>query len=108
VTLTLAIGFKSILKNWPRGVWLNVGSPSQMIHWMGLPILDPIKGCLKHGKVGGEIVMHLSQSRMFQKSKEVFDKAGMYVKFWVQLMPLYITRLFVATASPVLKLLQFV
>ncbi|KAG0581539.1 hypothetical protein KC19_4G259600 [Ceratodon purpureus] len=56
------------------GVWLNVGSPSQMIHLMELPNPDPKEGRPEHGGRDRHACVSVKDVK---KVKEVFDKAGM-------------------------------
>lgn len=56
------------------GVWLNVGSPSQMIHLMELPNPDPKEGRPKHGGRDRHACVSVKD---VMKIKEVFDRAGM-------------------------------
>lgn len=56
------------------GAWLNVGSPSQMIHLMELPNPDPKEGRPKHGGRDRHACVSVKD---VSKIKEVFDKAGM-------------------------------
>lgn len=55
------------------GVWLNVGSPSQMIHLMELPNPDPKEGRPNHGGRDRHACVSVKD---VTKIKEVFDKAG--------------------------------
>jgi len=55
------------------GVWLNVGSPSQMIHLMELPNPDPIEGRPKHGGRDRHACVTVKD---VMKIKDVFEKAG--------------------------------
>lgn len=58
------------------GVWLNVGSPSQMIHLMELPSPDPKNGRPQHGGRDRHACVSVKD---VMKIKAVFDKAGMYL-----------------------------
>jgi len=57
------------------GVWLNVGSTSQMIHLMELPNPDPKEGRPQHGGRDRHACIAVKD---VTKIKEVFDKAGMF------------------------------
>jgi len=60
------------------GVWLNVGSPSQMIHLMELPNPDPKERRPKHGGRDRHACVSVKD---VTKIKEVFDKAGVPYTF---------------------------
>jgi len=60
------------------GVWLNVGSPSQMIHLMELPNPDPKEGRPKHGGRDRHACVSVKD---VSKIKKVFDKAGVPYTF---------------------------
>jgi catechol 2,3-dioxygenase-like lactoylglutathione lyase family enzyme len=60
------------------GVWLNVGSPSQMIHLMELPNPDPKEGRPKHGGRDRHACVSVKD---VMKIKEVFDRAGVTYTF---------------------------
>ena len=57
------------------GIWLNVGSPNQMIHLMELPNPDPKEGRPEHGGRDRHACVSVKD---VNKIKEVFDKAGMF------------------------------
>lgn len=60
------------------GIWLNVGSPNQMIHLMELPNPDPKEGRPKHGGRDRHACVSVKD---VMKIKEVFDKADVPYTF---------------------------
>ncbi|XP_024372715.1 glyoxylase I 4 [Physcomitrium patens] len=71
------------------GVWLNVGSPSQMIHLMELPNPDPKEGRPRHGGCDRHACLSVQD---VAKVKELLDKAGISYTFSASGRPAIFTR----------------